>query len=57
MTIRRDFEMSDFEAEKLLTEALDEWEHIDGVVIDPEDTQLTVDVDGVYWVQAYVRIK
>lgn len=57
MTIKRNFEMSDFEAEKLFDEAVTEMSLIDGVVVDEDDPEIAVDEDGVYYVKSYVRIK
>ena len=56
MTIRRDFELSDLVAEQLVQEAVDRWNGIDGVAVDPEETELTICSEGKYWARAWVEI-
>lgn len=57
MTVKRDFEMSDLQAEQLLEQGMEEWGSDDRIVIDPDDTELTMDADGVYYVKGWLKIQ
>ncbi len=56
MTVKRDFELSDLNAEQLVQEAADRWNGIDGVAVDTEETELTICSEGKYWARAWVEI-
>lgn len=56
MTIKRDFDISDLRAEQLVQEAEDKWNGIEGVVVDAEETELTICSEGKFWARAWVEI-
>jgi hypothetical protein len=56
MTIKRDFELSDLRADQLVSKAEEIWHNTEGVVIDPDDTELTICTDNKVWARAWVEI-